>query len=46
MEVVMDEQAMTTIYEAPALVELGGFNADTLGIRGPTDEAFSEIFPF
>ena len=29
MEIVMDEQ--TTIYEAPALVELGEFSADTLG---------------
>ncbi len=33
-EVLVDEQTASTIYEAPALVELGEFCEDTLGLFG------------
>lgn len=39
----MDEQIEPTIYEPPALVELGEFNEDTLGFYGRTLETYQSV---
>ncbi len=39
----MDEQTTVTIYEPPALVEVGKFDEDTLGDRGFEEDSFGEF---